>query len=146
MPLELRVRLVTSFTPGHTPDVIVRQAPSRESAFREVSRPRGVASCDVLQVRLMSLRILVDRHKADLISKRAQYRDPRKRTWMMLPSRACSIHRAEGLDTEVAKTGHQRRPCDSPVKREGCNLNPIELSDAQSNHALAPFTYRLLQE
>jgi hypothetical protein len=36
--------------PGEPPDVIVRQAPFPESVFRGMVRPRGIASCDVLQV------------------------------------------------------------------------------------------------
>ena len=57
--------------PGEQPDVIVRQAPSRESVFRGVVRPRGVASCDVLQVWLdVSAHHSRGEEQADLIRKR----------------------------------------------------------------------------
>ena len=58
--------------PGERPDVIVRQAPSPESVFRGVVRPRGVASCDILQVWLdVSAHPSRGQEQADLIRKRA---------------------------------------------------------------------------
>lgn len=57
--------------PGEPPDVIVRQAPSPESVFRGVVRPRGVASCDVLQVWLdVSAHPSRGQEQAELIRKR----------------------------------------------------------------------------
>lgn len=57
--------------PGEQPDVIVRQAPSPESVFRGVVRPRGIASCDVLQVWLdVSAHPSRGEEQADLIRKR----------------------------------------------------------------------------
>ena len=57
--------------PGEPPDVIVRQAPSPESVFRGVVRPRGVASCDVLQVWLdVSAHPSRGQEQADLIRNR----------------------------------------------------------------------------
>ncbi|HLG56400.1 MAG TPA: hypothetical protein VI485_13775 [Vicinamibacterales bacterium] len=57
--------------PGEPPDVIVRQAPSPESVFRGVVRPRGVASCDVLQVWLdVSAHPARGQEQADLIRNR----------------------------------------------------------------------------
>lgn len=57
--------------PGEPPDVIVRQAPSPESVFRGVVRPRGIASCDVLQVWLdVSAHPSRGQEQADLIRKR----------------------------------------------------------------------------
>lgn len=57
--------------PGEPPDVIVRQAPSPESVFRGAVRPRGVASCDVLQVWLdVSAHPSRGEEQADLIRKR----------------------------------------------------------------------------
>jgi hypothetical protein len=56
--------------PGEPPEVIVRQAPSPESIFRGVVRPRGVASCDVLQVWLdVSAHPSRGQEQADLIRK-----------------------------------------------------------------------------
>lgn len=57
--------------PSEQPDVIVRQAPSPESVFRGVVRPRGVASCDILQVWLdVSAHPSRGQEQADLILKR----------------------------------------------------------------------------
>jgi hypothetical protein len=57
--------------PGEPPDVIVRQAPSPESIFRGVVRPRSVASCDILQVWLdVSAHPSRGQEQADLIRKR----------------------------------------------------------------------------
>ena len=57
--------------PGEQPDIIVRQAPSPESVFRGAVRPRGVASCDVLQVWLdVSAHPSRGEEQADLIRKR----------------------------------------------------------------------------
>ena len=57
--------------PGEQPDVIIRQAPSPESVFRGVVRPRGVASCDILQVWLdVSAHPSRGEEQADLIRKR----------------------------------------------------------------------------
>ena len=57
--------------PGEPPDVIVRQAPSPESVFRAVVRPRGAASCDILQVWLdVSAHPSRGQEQADLIRKR----------------------------------------------------------------------------
>jgi hypothetical protein len=57
--------------PGEPPDVIVRQAPSPESVFRGVVRPRGVASCDVVQAWLdVSAHPTRGQEQADVIGKR----------------------------------------------------------------------------
>jgi hypothetical protein len=36
--------------PGESPDVIIRQAPAPQSAFRGLVRPDGMAACDALQI------------------------------------------------------------------------------------------------
>jgi hypothetical protein len=57
--------------PGESPDLIVRQAPARRSVFRGVVRPRGLASCDILQVWLdVSGHPARGREQAELIRQR----------------------------------------------------------------------------
>ena len=57
--------------PGEAPDLIVRQAPARRSVFRGVVRPRGLASCDILQVWLdVAGHPARGREQADLIRQR----------------------------------------------------------------------------
>ncbi len=58
--------------PGEAPDLIVRQAPARRSVFRGVVHPRGLASCDILQVWLdVAGHPARGREQADLIRQRA---------------------------------------------------------------------------
>jgi hypothetical protein len=58
-------------TPGESPDVIVRQAPVPQSAFRGMVRPDGMAACDVLQVWLdVAAHPSRGREQAEMIRKR----------------------------------------------------------------------------
>ena len=58
-------------SPGEPPDLIVRQAPAPQSAFRGLVRPKGLAACDVLQVWVdVASHPARGREQADLIRKR----------------------------------------------------------------------------
>ena len=51
LPIDLSPwKNLVSAEPGEAPDIIVRQAPFPRSVFRGLVRPRGLASCDILQV------------------------------------------------------------------------------------------------
>jgi hypothetical protein len=51
LPPELRAwKNVVPVEPGEAPDIIVRQATAPQSVFRGVVHPKGLASCDILQV------------------------------------------------------------------------------------------------
>ena len=57
--------------PGESPDVIVRQAPVRQSVFRGAVNADGIAACDVLQVWVdVAAHPSRGREQADLIRKR----------------------------------------------------------------------------
>jgi hypothetical protein len=61
--------------PGEPPDLIIRQAPARESVFRGMVRPDGMAACDVLQVWVdVAAHPSRGREQADLIRKRVLHR------------------------------------------------------------------------
>ena len=58
--------------PGEPPDIIVRQAPAPQSVFRGLVRPRGQATCDVLQIWVdVATHPSRGREQAELIQKRA---------------------------------------------------------------------------
>ncbi|HEX9642059.1 MAG TPA: RpiR family transcriptional regulator, partial [Candidatus Krumholzibacteria bacterium] len=68
-------RNLRACAPGESPDVIVRQAPAPQSAFRGLVRPGGVASCDVLQVWIdVATHPSRGREQADQIRKRVLHR------------------------------------------------------------------------
>jgi hypothetical protein len=58
--------------PGEPPDIVLRQAPAPQSVFRGLVRPRGRATCDVIQVWVdIAAHPSRGREQAELIQKRA---------------------------------------------------------------------------
>jgi hypothetical protein len=75
-PADLAVwKNLRACSPGEPPDLIIRQAPAPQSAFRALVRPEGMAACDVLQVWVdVAAHPSRGREQADAIRKRVLQR------------------------------------------------------------------------